>query len=413
MKDLKKDLKGKYNGNESNYVLEFLDSENDDNKKSPWTYRFESGFAKLMGVKCAIAHNSGTSTLHSCLDAIGVGFGDEVIMPAQTVSMVAFVTISQNAVPVFADSDPDTFNISPEDFEKKITNKTKAVIPVHMHGLPADLNPIMKIARKHNIVVIEDCAQSILAKYKGKTVGTIGDMASYSFETKKHLSTGEGGMVITNNEDYAVKIRKFGGLGYRTLTGGAGIKPLLPEEFQNPFFKRHDQIGLNYRMPEVVAAIGLAQLERIEFLVERRRKVAEFYLDALNDCDWIIPQKVEADCVHVYWTFTVRYEGMEKHGTSWREFYNAYKNNGGDGFYGGLGLVYQEPFMQEKPFLNHRLPKDHPLLQGKFNYENGLCPIAESTQPKLMQFKTNYRDLEEAKKQGQILKKTIKQIEGK
>lgn len=412
MNNLKSDPFGKYNGNESDYVLTLLDSENKSNKTQPWVNRFESEFSKTFDVKYAIAHNSGTSTLHSCLEAAGVGFGDEVIMPAQTVAMLAFVTIAQNAIPVFADSNPDTFNVAPADVERKITNKTKAIIAVHMHGLPADMDPIMKVARKNGIAVIEDSAQSMLARYKGRLTGTIGDMASFSFETKKHLSTGEGGMVITNNEDFAVKIRKFGGLGYRTLTPAAGMSSMLPEEFQNPYWKRHDTLALNYRMPESCAAIGLAQLERVEFIVKRRQEVAGYFLEALNGCDWIIPQKGSGDCVNSYWTFAVKYEGMDAHSVTWEDFYKKLKENGGHGFYGGLCLVYLEPFMQDKPFLKNRIPGDHPAFKGKFDYPVGLCPEAEKVQPKLMQFKTNYRNLEEAKKQAKILNQTIRQIAG-
>ena len=413
MKNLRLDPYGKYNGNEVDYVLECLDSENLNNKKKPWVYRFESEFCQVMDVKYAVAHNSGTSTLHSCLEAAGVGFDDEVIMPAQTVAMVAFAAIAQNAIPVFADSDPDTFNISVADLEERITSKTKAIIAVHMHGLPADMGTIMEVARKNNLVVIEDCAQSILASYKGKLVGTIGDMASFSFETKKHLSTGEGGMAVTNDEELATSIRKFGGLGYKTLEPAAGMRSLLPREFQNPNYKRHDALGLNYRMPEICAAIGLAQLERVTSLVRRRQEVAQYFLEGVEGCDWVIPQKVPEDYTNTYWTFTVKYEGMDFYGVSWEKFYQMYRENGGDGFYGGLSLVYLEPFMQKVPFLGHRIPADHPALRNRFVYDRGLCPVAESIQPKLMQFKTNYRNLEVARIKAEALRKTIDKVEGK
>jgi perosamine synthetase len=183
---------GKYIGNELKYVSQALDSENIDNKKNPWVLRFETAFAKKFGIKYAIAQNSGTSALHSCLAAAGVGAGDEVICPAYTVIMNAFAALHQNGIPVFADSDPITFNIDPKDIEKKISGNTKAIIAVHMHGLPADMDPIMKIAKKNNITVIEDSAQCMLGIYKDRLAGTIGHMAIFSFETKKHMSTSEG-----------------------------------------------------------------------------------------------------------------------------------------------------------------------------------------------------------------------------
>jgi perosamine synthetase len=402
---------GKYNGNESKYVLEMLDSENPGNKKLPWVNRFEAAFAEKYGVKYAIAQNSGTSTLHSCLAAYGIGAGDEVISPAQTVIMCSFVALHQNAVPVFADIDPKTFNIDPEDIKRKITPRTKAILAVHMHGLPADMDAIMEIAKEHNLIVIEDSAQCFLGEYKGRLAGTIGHAASFSFETKKHLSTGEGGMVITNDEELGTKIRKTAGLGYKTLAAGEALRQVLPTDFQNPHYKRHDTLGWNYRMNEITACVGLAQLERADMLVERRKQVAKFFLEALEGCDWIIPQYVPEGYVNTYWTFSVVYEGEETHGVTWREFYDRYKANGGDGFYGGLSVPYEEPILKEKPFLNSYLP-DIEVYKNKFNFEKGMFPNAERIQPKMMQFKTNYRNIEIAQEQANILRKTIKEIQG-
>ena len=412
MKDLKLDPNGKYNGNELEYVSRVLDSEDVENKKNPWVGRFEKAFAERFDTRYAIAHNSGTSTLHTCLAAAGVGAGDEVISPAHTVIMVSFATLHQNAIPVYADIDPETFNVDPEDIERKITKKTKAIIAVHMHGLPADMDPIMEVARKHNIHVIEDSAQCVLGRYKGRLAGTIGHMASFSFETKKHLSTGEGGMVVTDDEQLAVKVRKTGGLGYKTLEAGESLRQLLPADFQNPDFKRHDTLGWNYRMNELTAAVGLAQLERVDSFVSRRQRVAELYLEALDGCEWIVPQKVGREYENSYWTFTVRYEGEEAYGVKWKEFYNLYKKNGGDGFYGGLSVPYLEPVMRNEEFARRFLPQNGPYKDA-FNYEKGLCPVAEQVQSKMMQFKANYRDLGVAKAKAGILRKTVKEIEGK
>ena len=403
---------GKYIGNELKYVAEVLDSENIERKKNPFVGRLEKAFALRFGRKYAVAHNSGTATLHTCLVAAGVGAGDEVISPAQTVIMNAFAILHQNAIPVFADIDPDTLNIDPKDIERKITPRTKAIIAVHMHGLPADMDSIMAIAKKHDLCVIEDSAQCVLGKYKGKLAGTIGHMASFSFETKKHLSAGEGGMVIADDEIMTTMIRKTGGLGYKTLSAGQSLRQLLPSDFQDPHYKRHDTLGWNYRMNELTAAVALAQLERIDFLVAHRQKIASFFLEALEGCDWIIPQRVPQGYENSYWTFTVKYEGEKAFGLSWKDFYHLYKKNGGDGFYGGLSVTYFEPVLQDKPFLNKYLP-DIDMYRNAFNYGQGLCPVAEEVQPKMMQFKTNYRNLEIAKQKAEILRKTIKEIEGR
>lgn len=371
---------GKWIGNELEYLKQALGGK-------AFVGTFESEFSKTFKVKYAIAHNSGTSTLHSCLAAVGVGVGDEVISPAQTVIMSSFAILYQNAIPVYADIDPDTFNMDPKGIKRKISNKTKAIIVAHMHGLPADMDPIMNMAKKHNIYVIEDSAQCVLGKYHGKLAGTIGHMASFSFETKKHLSTGEGGMVITNDEELATKVRKAGGLGYKNLKAGQSLTKVLPSEFQDPDYKRHDTLGLNYRMNEFTAAVGLAQLERIKVLVGQRKACAELFLKAIEDCNWIIPQKVPKDVENTYWTFTVKYERDD-----WKTFYSTFKKNGGDGFYGGLSVVYKEPVMK--------------------NYNHvGKCPVAEKIQPKMMQFKTNYRNMKDAEKQAKILKRTIGDME--
>ena len=239
---------GKHIGNELKYVTDVLDSENRESRSNPYVGRLEDKFSKSIGAKYAIAHNSGTATLHTCLAAAGVGPGDEVISPAHTVIMCTFAILHQNATPVYADIEPDTFNIDPDDIERKITKRTKAIIAVHMHGLPCDMTRIMNIAKKHNIVVIEDSAQCVMGSINGKYTGLLGDMASFSFETKKHLSAGEGGMVITNNKKYATVVRKVGGLGYKTLAADQALRAILPEEFQNPNYKRHDTVGWNYRM---------------------------------------------------------------------------------------------------------------------------------------------------------------------
>ena len=411
MVNLTKDPYGKYNGREMEYVLRALDTEDTENKKNPWVGRFEKAFAERFNSKYAIAHNSGTSTLHTCLAAVGVGAGDEVISPAQTVIMNSFAILHQNAIPVYADIDYNTFNIDPADVERKISPKTKAIIAVHMHGLPADMDAIMKIAERHSLFVIEDSAQCVLGKYKGRLAGTIGHLASFSFEAKKHISIGEGGMVVTNDDNLAVKVRKTGGLGYKTLQADNALRQLLPSEFQNPDYKRHDTLGWNYRMNEISAAIGLAQLERVDFLVSRRQRIAEYFLKALDGCDWIIPQKTPEGFENAYWTFTVRYQGEECFGVKWKEFYDLYKKNGGDGFYGGLSVVYMEPVMQKKDFCKGYLPEND-CYQDAFSYYKGMCPVAESIQPKMMQFKTNYRNLDVAKLKVDALRKTIKEIEG-
>lgn len=188
----------KYTKNEIKYVKKVLNSEAWSSTAGSWCQNLETEFAKKFESNYAVAMNSGTSTLHAALEALGVGPGDEVISPALTVIMDSTATFHANAVPVYADIDPRTFNIDPEDIERKITDKTKAIIVVSLYGLPCDMDRIMEISRKYDIPVIEDNAQCFLSKYKGKMVGTFGDISSWSFENSKHISCGEGGIITTN-----------------------------------------------------------------------------------------------------------------------------------------------------------------------------------------------------------------------
>lgn len=378
----------KYLGNELEYVKKVLNSENWSSTGGNWNNTLERAFCEKYGIKYAVAMNSGTCTLHSALVAMGVKPGDEVISPALTVIMDSTATLHAGAVPVYADVDPDTFNIDPEDIERKITGKTKAIIVVGLYGLPPDYYPIMRIARKYGLKIIEDNAQCMLSKYDGRYIGTFGDMASFSFENSKHISCGEGGILLTNNEQYAEIARKIGGHGYKNLKAEEGRVRLNQDVFQDPHYKRCDTIGYNYRLNEFSAAIALAQFERVEELVDLRVKSAEIFMDVMDSCDYLIPQYTPPSNTNSYYTLGVVYEGEESIGRSWYQFRKAYLENGGDGFYGACSVPYQEPALKD---LKHHV-----------------CPVAEMLQPKLMQFKTNYRDLDLAEKKAEALERTIR-----
>jgi perosamine synthetase len=409
MEDLLKiHRKEKYAGKEFEYVKDYL-----ENNKNPWTLRLEQAYSSRFGVPYAIAHNSGTSALHSCLAAAGVGPGDEVISPGLTVIMDTLVTLYQNAVPVYADVDPATFNIDPEDIRRKITKKTRAIIAVSLYGLPADMDPIMEIAREHNLVVIEDSAQTVLGMYKGRIAGTIGHMGCFSLERSKHLAIGEGGMVITSDERLAERVRKFGGIGYKNLRAIEGRMQTTPTTFQDPDYKRHDFFGWNYRMPEICAAVGLAQIERVDEIVRRRQAVAMLFAKAVDGCAWMTPQKTPPGLVNSYFTYAVRYEGDKALGVSWKEFYNKYIEAGGDGFYSAWSVPYLEPVIENMEYYGRDCPTGCPHYGKKRTYKKGICPVAEELQPRMMQFKTNYRTIELAKRKAAALQKTIKALEGK
>ena len=395
----------KYLGNEIKYLKKVLNSESWSGTSGSWNQTLEKEFAKMLGAKYGIALNSGTSTLHSALEAAGVGPGDEVLSPAITVIMDATATIHANAIPVFVDVNPDTFNMDPVDLEKKITPKSKAIIAVSIYGLPPQMDKIMEIANRHNLIVIEDNAQCMLSTYQGRLMGTIGHMASYSFENTKHISCGEGGMIITNNEIFAERVRKIGGHGFKNLKAEEGRIRLRQEEFQNPQYKRHDTLGWNYRMPEFNAAIAYAQLERVEELVDLRIKSAEMFIEVMNETEFLIPQYVPEDCTNSYYTLGVKYIGNQTHVVSWADFRKMYVEAGGDGIYGAWSVPYLEPVIAERQFARR-----YPELYKNLEYKRGICPVAERIQPLIMQFKTNYRDLNLATQKVEILSKVIKQM---
>ena len=382
---------GKFNGNEAEYVLRALDTENPENKSFPWVQRFEEAFASKVGSKYAIAVNSGTSGLHAALFAAGVGPGDEVLQPATTVVMDAYVTIHLGAIPVFVEIDRDSWNIDVRKLEEKITSKTKAIIVVSLYGLPVDIDPVMAIAKKHNLVVIDDSAETLLSRYKGQIAGTHAHFGVFSFEKSKHITSGsEGGMIVTSDEKLAVSARKFAGIGYKGLTAAAGRTSLASSVYQDPEYERFDTIGLNYRMNAVTAAVGLAQFERADNLVERRKAVGQMFLNAVAGCGWFKTQEIPQHSDHSYFTFGALYLGKEKKGVSWKEFYNKYKERGGHGFYACWKNPYLEPSLKGKQM-------------GGQVFAKGLCPVAEDYQTKIMAFKTNYRNLGEARHQTNLL----------
>lgn len=395
----------KYLGNEAQYFQRVLESDNWSATSGSWTRTLEQNFAARMGSAYAVAMNSGTSTLHAALEAVGVQAGDEVISPALTVIMDTTATLHANAIPIYADVDPDTFNIDVEDVRRKITSRTKAILAVSLYGLPCDLMPLRELSDAYGIALIEDNAQCVLSTYKGKPVGSWGDVASWSFENTKHLSAGEGGMVTTDSEELAESMRKIGGHGFRNLRASEGRVRLNQDVFQDPHYKRHDVVGWNYRMPEFIAAVALAQLERVDELVELRRQSAAAFLEVMADCEYLTPQVVTDDRTHSYYTLAAKYDQLAARGVTWQEFRAAYMRAGGDGIYGAWSVPYLEPVIAEGAFRS-RLPS----VYADIHYEQGLCPVAESIQPMIMQFKTNYRDPQMAREKARLLANTIRDL---
>ena len=374
---------------ERRYVNEVLDGQFRTSSAGKWVRKFEDAFAAKHGAKYGIALTNGTATLHTALAAAGVGMGDEVIVPPLTMAATAFAVLHCGATPVFADIDPDTWCIDPASICSRITPRTKAIIPVHIFGMPCDMDAIMDIAVKHNLFVLEDAAQAVGATYKGKLVGTIGHAGSFSFQSSKHLTAGEGGILLTNDEALATKMRKFSGLGYASL--GAGQNRITKDDIQKPDAIRHDSVGYNYRPTDLACAVLLAQTERIDELCPMRLASDCWFLTG-NNCDWLVGQRWDDKSDGACWTYAVRLSANAP--CTWQQFRDKFLELGGDPYYSAWRLNYQEPAFRDMGY-----------------QQTGLCPVAESIQPRLMCFKTNYFDIAEAKKQAKILAATIRHFE--
>ncbi len=272
-------------GNELKYVTGAVET-GWISSSGKYVNQFEESFAKYCGVKYAVAVCNGTVAIHLALSALGIGKGDEVIIPSFTMIATAFAVCYTGAKPVFVDADKDTWNIDVTKIEEKITQNTKAIIPVHIFGNPCNMDAIEKIAKKYNLYILEDAAEAHGAEYRGKKTGSFSDIASFSFFANKNLTTGEGGMVITDSEDYYKKCRYFKNMCFPV---------------DAPRVYSHDDIGFNYRMSNLHAAIGLAQVEKADDYRDMRIRNAMLYKQYLSDCPGIVFQKDEKDSLNVHW----------------------------------------------------------------------------------------------------------------
>ena len=383
---------------ERKYVEEVLTQEFRTSSGGIMTRRLEEQFANRFNAKFAISFANGTATMHAALVAAGVGAGHEVVVPPLTMASTAFAVLQAGALPVFADVNPDHWTICPKSIKNCLTERTKAIIPVTLYGSPADMDPIMEIATSHNLFVLEDDAECFLGFYKGRVIGSIGHASSFSFQSSKHLTCGEGGMVTTNDEELANRIRRFGSLGYGAVSAKPGKSKITRDTIQDPNYLRHSTTGFNYRLSELCAAVALGQLERIDDLIETRINSAKVFSEALMGCDWLTPQLVPEGWVNSYWTYVVKLKNSAP--CTWHQFRDAFKQKGGDGIYAAWGLTYMETAFRGKMLKPYQWQK----------LEKGLCPIAEGVQPKLLQFKTNYWDRSDAVRQADTLHKTINSL---
>jgi len=288
------------NGNEKKYLCECIDSGWISSEGS-FVKKLEEDFSKRVGRKYGIAVANGSVALDVAITALGIGKGDEVILPTFTIISCAAAIVRAGAIPVVVDSDPITWNMSVDKIESKITSRTKAILVVHIYGIPTDMDPILELVKKYHLKIIEDAAELIGQTYKGKPCGSFGDISTFSFYTNKHITTGEGGMVLTNDETLAKKSRELRNLCF-----------IPPRRFI------HKELGWNFRMTNLQAAVGIAQLEKLDEFIIKKRKIGTVYNELLSGIRSIqLPLKYNDYASNIYWVYgivmndEIPYDAME------------------------------------------------------------------------------------------------------
>ena len=267
----------------------------------PMVEKFEQEIAKYVGVKYAVAVNSGTSALDIAVGAMELPKKSEIITTAFSFAASSNCILYNNHTPVFADIDPDTFNINPDEIKKKITEKTKAIIYVDYAGEPCEIDEIMEIASEHGLLLIDDAAHALGAEYHGKKVGRFADMTEFSFHPVKQITSGEGGMVVTNNEEFAAKLRMLRNHGIDKTPGE-----------RKGYAYNMKMLGKNYRIADIQCALGISQLKKIELFLQRREEIAKKYSEVFSKVPGITPQKLEDGVRHAWHLYPVLVENMER-----------------------------------------------------------------------------------------------------
>lgn len=276
------------NGNEKKYLCECIDT-GWISSEGPFVKEFEQKMSATVGREYGVAVSNGTAALEVAAQALGIGEGDEVIMPAFTIISCAMAVTKLGAVPVLVDSDIHTWNMNVDDIETKITPKTKAIMVVHLYGLPVEMDKILALAKKYSLKIIEDAAEMHGQTYKGKPCGSFGDISTFSFYPNKHVTAGEGGMIVTDNEELAERCRMLRNLCFRK-----DVRYV------------HDEISDNYRFTNLQAAVGLAQLERLDEFVARKRAMGKYYTEHLKDIEGLIfPIETTDYANNIYWVYGI------------------------------------------------------------------------------------------------------------
>jgi perosamine synthetase len=317
----------------------------------PRASQFEEKFATYVGSEEAVVVSNGTAALHAAMYVAGIGVGDEVIVPTMTFAASANCVVFQGGTPVFADVDPATLLIDLEDLKRKITDRTKAIIAVDYTGQPCDYDRLAEIANHHGLTLVADACHSIGGMYKGRKVGTLADLSTFSFHAVKHLTSGEGGMITTNNSEWAKQMRTF-------RTHGITTDHKIREKHGTWFYEMID-LGYNYRITDFQCALGMTQLKKLPDRLRRRREIAARYDEAFRKLPGINPLTVKKGVNHAYHLYVVQLDS---------NLLNADRS-----------LIYKAFWAERIGVHVHYIPVHlHPYYQREFGTKVGLCPNAEA-----------------------------------
>ena len=321
----------------------------------PKVLEFEEAVAGFCGVKHAVAVSNGTAALHCAMYAAGVGPGDEVIVPPMTFVATANAVVFQGAVPVFADVDSGTLLIDPSKVEEKINEKTRAIVAVDYAGHPCDYDSLREIARKYNLLLIADACHSLGARYRGKPVGTLADMTIFSFHPVKHITTGEGGMVVTDDDRFADRLKKFRNHGISS--------DHHQRSRESTWIYEMTDLGFNYRITDLQCGLGLSQLKKLPFFLEKRRELARHYRELLRRVEGIRVLEVKSHVEHAYHLFVIL---VDTENVSRESLFRSLRSR-------GVGVNV------------HYIPVHlHPFYRNRFGTAEGLCPVAEEAYEKIL-----------------------------
>tara|TARA_B110000046_G_C12994280_1_gene399319 strand:+ start:758 stop:2041 length:1284 start_codon:yes stop_codon:yes gene_type:complete len=355
---------------ETGILSKYLAKWGDDFLGGPMVKKFEEDWKNKFSVKHAITVNSWTSGLVCAIGAIGVEPGDEVILPPWTMSASAMAILHWNAIPIFADIDPITYCIDPVSIEKNISSRTKAIMVVDIGGQSADMDAINNIAEKHNLKVISDTAQAPGALYKKSFAGTLADIGGYSLNYHKHIHTGEGGVLVTNDDELAKKLRLIRNHA-EAVVGDMGYKDLT------------NMIGHNFRLGEIECSIGIEQLKKLDKLIKSREYIAKKLNQGLNNLVGLNLPKIGKNCTHVYYMYFMNLDLSKLKGAKRENIFKALEAEGLKGISLKFANVHLLPIFQKKQaYGSNGFPWNSDFARNEISYKKGICPVAETLQDK-------------------------------